>query len=130
MESGRWDEDTLLVKHWREKVKKAAELFMFSKVGTEIPYPFTDELIYLYDFGCKKGGFVRHGNSPVSRGDRNADMDCVDAHSGAELAKWKIKIKVLDTFYDNSEYYGRNYNPCDANGVPFQNDPDVTAREN
>ena len=39
-------------------------------------------------------------------------------------AKWKIKIKLLEEYYDSSIYYSRNYTPSDASGVRFQNDPE------
>lgn len=102
MKAGRWDEDVLLVKHWRETAKKAAELFMFAKGGAT-PQPFTNHLLYLYDFGKKKG-------LPM-----------------VGKAKWKIKVDVLEEYYDNSIYYGRNYTAADANGVLFRNDPEHAA---
>lgn len=117
MKSGRWDEDVLLVKRWREKAKKAAQMFVMSRGGTRV-LPFAEELIYLYDFGEKKGGFVANSTNPVSS---------VKSADGKDTAKWKIKIKLLDQFYDNSIYYGRNYTPSDATGARFQNDPEHEA---
>ena len=103
MKAGQWDEDVLLVKRWRETAKRAAELFVLARGGVT-PEPFTDELIYLYDFGKRKGIEEAWG-SP----------------------KWKIKIKVLEQYYDNSIYYSRNYTAADASGVLFRNDPEHEA---
>ena len=102
MKAGQWDEDVLLVKRWREKAKEAAELFVLSRGGATVE-PFTRELIYCYDFGKRKG-------LPIE-GD----------------AKWKIRIKVLEEYYDNSIYYSRNYTAADASGVLFRNDPEHEA---
>ena len=101
MKSGKWDENPLLVKRWLEKVKRAVELFMMSHGGAQIPYPFTDELIYPYDFGCRKGGVHSFARSGTCVG--------VDNHNGlntddcSPVPKWKIRITVQDAFYDNSE---------------------------
>lgn len=104
MKSGVWDEDVLLVKRWRETAKKAAELFVLARGGVT-PEPFTSELLYLYDFGKRKGGFV----DPFER-------------EKSKEPKWKIRIKLLEQYYDNSIYYGRNYTPSDATGARFMND--------
>lgn len=100
MKSGRWDEDTLLVRKWRETAREAARLYVLANGCADIPFPFTDHIDYLYDFGAKKGADMR--------GD----------------AKWRIHIKVLEEFLDNSIYYSRNYTPSDANGVRFEKDPE------
>ena len=110
MKSGYWDEDVLLVKKWREKAKEAAKKFVYVRGGAST-LPVVRNLVYLYDFGEKKGGFIK----PVMG-------------AGDEMhPKWRIKIELLDQYYDNSIYYSRNYNPSDANGVPFQNDPEHEA---
>ena len=127
MRAGRWEEDTILTKRWREHADKAANLFMLCRGGADVPYPFTNELIYLYDFGCKKGAF---GCAGEDCGDEHSDYsyDCGDSvfdnASGDVLPKWKIRIKLEDIFYDNSEYYSRNIQSRDANGVDFYKDPE------
>ena len=127
MRAGRWEEDTILTKRWREHADKAANLFMLCRGGADVPYSFTNELIYLYDFGCKKGAF---GCAGEDCGDEHSDYsyDCGDSvfdnASGDVLPKWKIRIKLEDAFYDYSEYYSRNIQPRDANGVDFYKDPE------
>jgi hypothetical protein len=59
MKAGQWGEDDILVKRWREYAEEAASLFEMSCGGAEPSCPFTRELLYLYDFGGKKGGFFR-----------------------------------------------------------------------
>lgn len=102
MRAGQWDEDVLLVKRWRKKAEQAAELFVLSRGGAEVE-PFTRELIYCYDFGKRKG-------LPIER-----------------EAKWKIRIRLEEEYYDNSIYYSRNYTAADASGVLFRNDSEHEA---
>ena len=129
MRARRWEEDAILMKRWREYADKAANLFMLCRGGGDVPYPFTNELIYLYDFGRKKGTFGCAGDDC---GDEHSDSshdrsrDCGDSVSdnvrGDATPKWKIRIKLKKIFYDNSEYYSRNVQPRDANGVDFYKD--------
>ncbi len=103
MKSGLWDEDVLLVKRWRETARNAAQLFVMAGGGADVPEPFADHIDYLYDFGAPKGQGM------------NGD------------AKWRIRIQLLEEYYDNSIYYSRNYTAVDANGVSFEKDPDHEA---
>ena len=114
MKAGQWGEDDILVKRWRKSAEDAASLFEMSHGGAEPSCPFTRELLYLYDFGGKKGGFVNPDGMEGSDtfGFKNTN------------AKWKIKIRIVDAFADNSEYYHRNYSPRDARGVNFHKDPE------
>lgn len=127
MRAGRWEEDTILTKRWREHADRAANLFMLCRGGADVPYPFTNELIYLYDFGRKKGAF---GCAGEDCGDEHSDSghgcgdSVVDYASGDVTPKWRIRIKLEDAFYDYSEYYSRNVQPRDANGVDFYKDPE------
>lgn len=100
MKSGWWDEDVLLVKKWRETARRAAQLYVLANGGADIPFAFTDHIDYLYDFGGKKGEGMKGE------------------------AKWRIRVEVLDEYWDNSIYYSRNYMPADANGVRFEKDPE------
>ena len=63
----------------------------------------TRELIYQYDFGKRKG-------LPIDG-----------------EAKWKIRIRLEEEYYDNSIYNSRNYTAADASGVLFRNDPEREA---
>ena len=119
MKSGWWDEDVLLVKKWRETAKRAAQLYVLAKGGAGIPFAFTDHIDYLYDFGNRKGegiqGGMQGGMQSGMQGGMQSGMQGGMQSGMRGEAKWRIRIEVMEEYYDNSIYYSRNYISVKAN---------------